>query len=408
MSDLEPLADTLARLKADSEARERARADALCSKNPVAPVTASMSADRGTFTPDRDDPDDPHHNEYVRQDLERQQRSLDAQTAMLAGSGAVYARAALDVVEAERLSTSAVLQAARAHRIADYESALASKAAEPSCPSCSRAPALRGTRGYGVVDPGGVEPKPPPYPGRRPPPPLSKPAPPVRSPENLAGYQRGVVDVEKGFRAPDGVWDQETLANNTKLRDTLERFDAGEVGASGKEIPVAGKSPEEIHEDLTGAGFQYHREPLFAARDPEGNVLYRLRDGTTTPSSDDPEIVPHDIYTHDDGTMVRVKPEGDPGGRRPVPHVSKSVVDPPHQTGWDNEIFKITDDGDPVPKAPQKAYGAVSQPASSQGQDYNVGYADGVMGAAHVDLGANINAIGPPIQFGASGSDKEQ
>lgn len=144
-------------------------------------------------------------------------------------------------------------------------------------------------------------------------------------------YPHASQDVAKGHNSPDGVWDQQALAKNQALNGKLDDFAAGKPssGQSVKNLDVSGKSPEQLHHELTQKGFEHKRE-LLNGTDANGN----------------PVKTPHDIYTHRDGGMVRVKPEGYPGNKiRPEPHVSKSVLqDPNGGTGWNNEAFKVTNE----------------------------------------------------------------
>src|SRR5262249_21967657 len=148
------------------------------------------------------------------------------------------------------------------------------------------------------------------------------------------------------------------------------------------------KTPEALHEELLAKGFEHQREPLAAGKDPAtGQQLYKKMDGTRTTNPNDPDIVPHDIYTHPDGGMVRIKPEGDPGpGIRPEPHASKSVLfDSKKGTGFDNEAFKVTNDGNAVPKSPNKDAGMKQAPPGSSGNFENQGFKDTVMTQAHTN-----------------------
>jgi len=147
--------------------------------------------------------------------------------------------------------------------------------------------------------------------------------------------------MQRSHRDSASVWDQNKLADNPDLSSRLDEFGDGTVGNSVRCYDTSGRSAEQIHTDLLQRGFRHQREPLAAGNTPDGRPLYRRRDGSRTVDPTDPEIVPHDIYTHPDGGMVRVKPEGDPGSpHRPGPHASKSVLhDPNGGTGFENEAF---------------------------------------------------------------------
>jgi hypothetical protein len=223
------------------------------------------------------------------------------------------------------------------------------------------------------------------------------------------GSQQATRDMQRGHTDPKGVWDQSAFQKNPALKQNLDGFAAaqkpGDKGFSVKNLDVANKKPEVLHKELQAAGFEYRREPLVAF-ESKGTKHYRLRQArwekngkpvregtpgaeqvTTTKNKNDKDIVPHDIYLHPDGGLVRIKPEGDPNGRRPRPQVSKSVVnDPKAGTAFDNEMFKVTNDGKAVPKLPSSDWGMKQAPRGSTGGNENAGYVDTVMTAAHPDL----------------------
>lgn len=237
-----------------------------------------------------------------------------------------------------------------------------------------------------------------PYPGRRPPPPGSATRlpehPPTVNPDYAKGVDKAQADIPKGHRdlkgnlRSDGVWGKRYLENNPEVTRRLDEFQNGTAGKSVKDLDLRGMTPEQIHEKLTKEGFTHTREPLKAGKDAQGNQLYKKRDGSKTTNPNDPDIVPHDIYVHPDGGMVRVKPEGDPGANiRSEPHASKSVLlDPNKGTGFENEGFKVTNDGQAVPKSPTKDAGMKQAPEQSSGDTENAGYKDNIMGSAHTSL----------------------
>jgi hypothetical protein len=178
------------------------------------------------------------------------------------------------------------------------------------------------------------------------------------------------------------VWDQDAIAqpfkgienpNGKTLGDRLGEFTKGQAGASVKELDLSGKSPREIDAALRDAGFSHRREGL-----------------PTTLHSGAVIEVPHDIYVHPDGGMVRVKPQGVPENKfRPQPHVSKSVLfdAAPKDGGWpdtrfENEAFKVANDGTPLPSATKSSYGFKSR----GGQLEKVVYNDYLMDRAHTNL----------------------
>ena len=90
---------------------------------------------------------------------------------------------------------------------------------------------------------------------------------------------------------------------------------------------------------------------------------YWLKDGGITEDINDPNLVLMDIYVHRDGSMIRIKSFGVPDASgvlepRRMPHASKSVLknlckgkNCTQDTSFNNEAFKVTDEGFPVPKS---------------------------------------------------------
>jgi hypothetical protein len=148
-------------------------------------------------------------------------------------------------------------------------------------------------------------------------------------------------DVERHHNNPKSLWDQDVLKKNPQLQKTLDDFVAGKQGQSVRNLNLEGKTADQMRQELLDKGFEHHPE--------------RLASG-----------VPHDIYTHRDGGMVRIKPEGDPASpHRSQPHVSKSVLyDPDKGTGYENEAFKVANEGQAVPKSPSSGAGMNENPRS--------------------------------------------
>lgn len=203
-----------------------------------------------------------------------------------------------------------------------------------------------------------------------------------------------------------------------------------EIAASLLQFQLGGKSPSEIHTELMSLGFAHHRAPLNGRPQPQivdredGRPRYATRNGGETFDPRDPDIimertfvrengtlalspdeanlVMQDLYVHPDGGMVRVKAQGDPSSlMRPEPHASRSVLleasspdgrfDVLHDSGWRNEGFKVDDEGNPAPKAPNAAFG-MRPPRPPHGQlatrskNYGAAFTDALMSAVHINL----------------------
>ena len=205
-----------------------------------------------------------------------------------------------------------------------------------------------------------------------------------------------------------------------------------EIAASLLQFQLGGKSAEEIHGELMSLGFAHNRAPLNGRPQPKivdrenGRPVYATRGGGETfdprdrdivmertyvrengslaLSPDEPNLIMQDLYVHPDGGMVRVKAQGDPSSlMRPEPHASRSVLLEPsspdgrfdvlYDSGWRNEGFKVDDEGNPAPKAPNAAFG-MRTPRPPHGQlatrakNYGTAFTDALMSAVHINLPA--------------------
>lgn len=225
---------------------------------------------------------------------------------------------------------------------------------------------------------------------------------------------------------------EEELGQLQKIERAVAQFRRRppEIAASLLQFQLGGKSANEIHGELIALGFVHHRAPLNGRPQPrvvdrdEGRPVfekvdgartldprdpdivmertYVREDGTLALSADEPDLVVQDLYVHPDGGMVRVKPQGDPSSLlRPEPHASRSVLLEPsaqngkfdvlNDSGWHNEGFKVDDEGNPAPKAPNAAFG-MRPPRPPHGQlatrseSYSADFTDALMSAVHINL----------------------
>ncbi|MDP2605719.1 MAG: RHS repeat-associated core domain-containing protein [Deltaproteobacteria bacterium] len=194
--------------------------------------------------------------------------------------------------------------------------------------------------------------------------------------EKAARRARGKAKFQEALKKnPEGIWSKNLDA---KTKQAVDDFKTGKKLANGhtygdaaKKLKMDGKSPAELEKELLESGFTKQADFV---RDPV----------TKQPIVHDGKPIPMDVYTHPDGSMVRVKPEGHPGSPRPHPHASKSVRNPPDgdYKNFDQEGFKVDNDGNAVPKWPKD--GENPHPARSpEGNEFTDGWAD----TAHSDLG---------------------
>jgi hypothetical protein len=164
-----------------------------------------------------------------------------------------------------------------------------------------------------------------------------------------------------------GKVDPSKLHSETELKKAMDQYlDPNDrKGKSLKDLKVAGKIGEPLHKELEAKGFvlQDREGRLKDFNRATGQMEYILRDSTFTT---DLEVakkkgVPQYIYVHEDGGMVRVKPEGTPGNQvRNEPNVSKSVLYKVEfdkhgkvvDTSFENEAFKVDEDGRVTAKQP--------------------------------------------------------
>lgn len=164
----------------------------------------------------------------------------------------------------------------------------------------------------------------------------------------------------KSFDDSKSMWDQDFLKNHADYHKALQEYTKGKRGQKAKTLDLEGLSPEEIHQKLLKEGFFHKRESLHP----------KFKDSKKWTKDKDllpPDRMPHgimmDTYTHKDGSRIRVKPSSIPDYTRRtplrLPHYSKSVMlDLKNlEGGYDQEAFKLTKDGHPVPRAPSVEVG---------------------------------------------------
>lgn len=158
-----------------------------------------------------------------------------------------------------------------------------------------------------------------------------------------------------------------------RMEAALAAYRAGKLGESVRELDLRRKSVQECREALVAKGFTV-----------EHGHITDVRTGKPAVHPETGEAIPMEIWTHPDGGMVRIKPEGDPTSKfRPQAHLSKSVKYPPDASGHDfnNEAFKVDAEGRPLPKWPKDANptAGVDTPAGKK-------FLDDLANATHLNL----------------------
>ena len=243
---------------------------------------------------------------------------------------------------------------------------------------------------------------------------FSRPLQKLRKPESESVFKKAKITLLKNKQGVMSlVWDQGALDKQANLKHSLTQFSKGLRGGSLKKVSLEGQSMAKIHRQLIDLGFRHTLSPLMVGvKNGKQAPMYWLRDGSQASKiKDKKELLPFHIYVHDDGSLVRLKPAGVPDPKRknprPQPHGSKSVlmnldkvcVDATCEldTSFENEGFKVAENGLPIPKAPTLNYGLRRLPKlfSKDGiADLNAAenaWKDAVMDMAHINLQADFS-----------------
>jgi hypothetical protein len=205
------------------------------------------------------------------------------------------------------------------------------------------------------------------------------------------------TSIKQPYHSPYSLWDQDTVRRNPNLKQALKEYSEGKRGMSVRHLTLSNKAPQTIHYELINKGFKHSRVPLAVNANETKKKSYWCKDGSTTNTKLSKRLVYMDTYSHTDGGLVRVKPHGipDPRNPRPQPHAAKSVLlntKAPYDSSWQNEAFKVSEEGYPVPKAPTKDAGLKSHDARikqdliNAGEDIFSYWVNGVMDRAHINL----------------------
>lgn len=138
---------------------------------------------------------------------------------------------------------------------------------------------------------------------------------------------------------PSLIWSTQMTP---RTEQAIKSYSQGLLGKSVKGLDLRNQTADQVREQLSRRGFVR-----------EMGVIKDVRTGKPVINPKTGLPVPMEVWTHQDGGLVRLKPEGDPTSRhRPAPHLSVSVLYPPGASGHDfnNEAFKVDFAGNPLPK----------------------------------------------------------
>lgn len=201
---------------------------------------------------------------------------------------------------------------------------------------------------------------------------LTRPAGPAAtgSPSSRVAAEQNMGFQEILAKNPAMIW---STALTPRTEQALKAYARGILGKSVQQMDLRDKTSQEVRQELTKRGFQR-----------EMGVIKDVRTGQPVINPKTGKAVPMEIWTHADGGMVRLKPDGDPTSRfRPQAHLSISVLYPPGASGHDfnNEAFKIDHNGRPLPKFAEHARNpyAAASPAGKK-------FFDDLASQTHVNL----------------------
>lgn len=170
------------------------------------------------------------------------------------------------------------------------------------------------------------------------------------------------IEYKKAFSS---FWREGFLDSDHQALQILKKYLSSQYATSLESIVLSDKHAEHIHHDLIRNGFQFFESELFVK---ESNCT-----------------VPHLFYIHEDGGMVRLKPEGN-GEENSIAHGVKCVLQNPLDHTYESEAFKLDDQGFPLPKGVRES-DFINLDESVRGDfDHKDKWLDWVMGKVHFPI----------------------
>jgi hypothetical protein len=212
---------------------------------------------------------------------------------------------------------------------------------------------------------------------------------------SLEAIAKTLKALEQSPFSPHSLWDQTVFEKDPALKKALEEYLKEKRASSLKALKLEGLSAKEIHDVLLKAGFSHTRLTLSKPEEKSLPAGAQAKPIVMTPAR------AMDIYTHADGALVRVKPQGvdDSKRRQPnrLPQYTLGVLYDAEakcdevgknckpDTSFDNEAFKVTALGQPVPKTPKPAHGFLYAYGPDQKRERRI-QADTAMSLVHFML----------------------
>lgn len=180
---------------------------------------------------------------------------------------------------------------------------------------------------------------------------------------------------------PDRIWTKEP---NAKLKHAIQDYREKKVLASGqiygavaRNYSLLNKCAEEVQKEMIQ---QNCKEKTDVLKAPKTNQPLLNQKGQTIPLL---------VYLCEDGSVVRLKPEGDPTSKfKPQPLASKALRYPFDSKfeNFDDEVVKVDNFGNAIPKWTKDMNPELTKPGEQA--DFIQGWADD----AHTDLKLNCGS----------------
>lgn len=170
------------------------------------------------------------------------------------------------------------------------------------------------------------------------------------------------------------IWDNNYLKRDQELAKILTSFIAGDYALKVKTLNLENLSKEQIIAKLKLEGFE------------EKSTVEKV-DGILGRAKDKDYVDSGELYFHKDGSLVKIKDISNVRKYRPQAYAVKSVLkNPEGNPNWQNEAFKVSKEGYPIPKGPKQLHGIKIHSPQTSGADEDKGWIDLIMEEAHQDL----------------------
>jgi len=188
------------------------------------------------------------------------------------------------------------------------------------------------------------------------------------------GVEKALIAIKNDPFSDDSIWDKEYLNRDQELAEIIKKFMTGDYAAKARKLNFDGMSKEQIIKKLLSENF--------VKKTPEEKVDELLGRAKDREVQDNGET-----YVATDGSLIRIKEASKYRYNRPQAYIVKAALkNPTSPPTWQNEAFKITKDGYPVPKGPKQSQGLKIHAPNTSGQDEDKGWVDLIMEEVHIDI----------------------